>query len=96
MGGFIMTMLTRELDPIKEEFVQFYVNTMSLDDLIDLAKTYVYESVEELTEDEFKKHCNDNVDEYIYDDLKQYVEEDDPRIASQLWMEIVENREECC
>tara|TARA_Y100000817_G_C16656962_1_gene455437 strand:- start:62 stop:352 length:291 start_codon:yes stop_codon:yes gene_type:complete len=96
MGGFIMTMLTRELDPIKEEFVQFYVNTMSLDDLIDLAKTYVYESVEELTEDEFKKHCNDNVDEYIYDDLKQYVEEDDPKIASQLWMEIVENREECC
>ena len=96
MGGFIRTMLTRELDPIKEEFVQFYVNTMSLDDLIDLAKTYVYESVEELTEDEFKKHCNDNVDEYIYDDLKQYVEEDDPKIASQLWMEIVENREECC
>tara|TARA_B100002052_G_C15576468_1_gene460232 strand:+ start:207 stop:497 length:291 start_codon:yes stop_codon:yes gene_type:complete len=96
MGGFIMTMLTRDLDPIKEEFVQFYVNTMSLDDLIDLAKTYVYESVEELTEDEFKKHCNDNVDEYIYDDLKQYVEEDDPKIASQLWMEIVENREECC
>ena len=91
-----MTMLTRELDPIKEEFVQFYVNTMSLDDLIDLAKTYVYESVEELTEDEFKKHCNDNVDEYIYDDLKQYVEEDDPKIVSQLWMEIVENREECC
>ncbi len=91
-----MTMLTRDLDPIKEEFVQFYVNTMSLDDLIDLAKTYVYESVEELTEDEFKKHCNDNVDEYIYDDLKQYVEEDDPKIASQLWMEIVENREECC
>ncbi len=91
-----MTLLTRELDPIKEEFVQFYVNTMSLDDLIDLAKTYVYESVEELTEDEFKKHCNDNVDEYIYDDLKQYVEEDDPKIASQLWMEIVENREECC
>ena len=91
-----MTMLTRELDPIKEEFVQFYVNTMSLDDIIDLAKTYVYESVEELTEDEFKKHCNDNVDEYIYDDLKQYVEEDDPKIASQLWMEIVENREECC
>lgn len=93
MGGFIMTMLTRELDPIKEEFVQFYVNTMSLDDLIDLAKTYVYESVEELTEDEFKKHCNDNVDEYIYDDLKQYVEEDDPKKASQLWMEIVDNRE---
>lgn len=96
MGGFIMTMLTRDLDPIKEEFVQFYVNTMSLDDLIDLAKTYVYESVEELTEDEFKKHCNDNVDEYIYDDLKEYVEEDDPKKASQLWAEIVENREECC
>ena len=96
MGGFIMTMLTRELDPIKEEFVQFYVNTMSLDDLIDLAKTYVYESVEELTEDEFKKHCNDNVDEYIYDDLKQYVEEDDPKIASQLWAELVDNREVCC
>ena len=93
MGGFIMTMLTRELDPIKEEFVQFYVNTMSLDDLIDLAKTYVYESVEELTEDEFKKHCNDNVDEYIYDDLKQYVEEDDPKKAHQLWMEIIDDRE---
>ena len=88
-----MTMLTRELDPIKEEFVQFYVNTMSLDDLIDLAKTYVYESVEELTEDEFKKHCNDNVDEYIYDDLKQYVEEDDPKKAHQLWMEIIDDRE---
>lgn len=93
MGGFIMTMLTRELDPIKEEFVQFYVNTMSLDDLIDLAKTYVYESVEELTEDEFKKHCNDNVDEYIYDDLKQYVEEDDPKKAHQLMLEIIDDRE---
>ena len=88
-----MTMLTRELDPIKEEFVQFYVNTMSLDDLIDLAKTYVYESVEELTEDEFKKHCNDNVDEYIYDDLKQYVEEDDPKKAHQLMLEIIDDRE---
>tara|TARA_B100000941_G_scaffold67243_1_gene44959 strand:- start:469 stop:756 length:288 start_codon:yes stop_codon:yes gene_type:complete len=93
MGGFIMTMLTRDLDPIKEEFVQFYVNTMSLDDIIDLAKTYVYESVEELTEDEFKKHCNDNVDEYIYDDLKQYVEEDDPKKAHQLMLEIIDDRE---
>tara|TARA_B100000214_G_scaffold176836_1_gene127170 strand:+ start:341 stop:628 length:288 start_codon:yes stop_codon:yes gene_type:complete len=93
MGGFIMTMLTRDLDPIKEEFVQFYVNTMHLDDIIDLAKKYVYESVEELTEDEFKKHCNDNVDEYIYDDLKQYVEEDDPKKAHQLWMEIIDDRE---
>jgi len=88
-----MTMLTRDLDPIKEEFVQFYVNTMSLDDIIDLAKTYVYESVEELTEDEFKKHCNDNVDEYIYDDLKQYVEEDDPKKAHQLMLEIIDDRE---
>ena len=88
-----MTMLTRDLDPIKEEFVQFYVNTMHLDDIIDLAKKYVYESVEELTEDEFKKHCYDNVDEYIYDDLKAYVEEDDPKKAHQLWMEIVDDRE---
>mgnify|MGYP003328021883 CR=1 FL=1 len=88
--------MNAKLDKIKEEFVEYYVNSMLLDDIIDLAKTYVYESVEELTEDEFKKHCNDNVDEYIYDDLKQYVEEDDPKIASQLWMEIVENREECC
>ena len=88
-----MTMLTRDLDPIKEEFVQFYVNTMSLDDIIDLAKTYVYECVEELTEDEFKKHCNDNVDEYIYDDLKQYVEEDDPKKAHQLMLEIIDDRE---
>ena len=93
MGGFIMN---AKLDEIKKEFVDYYVNSMLLDDIIDIAKTYVYESVEELTEDEFKKHCNDNVDEYIYDDLKQYVEEDDPKIASQLWMEIVENREECC
>ena len=88
--------MNAKLDKIKEEFVEYYVNSMLLDDIIDLAKTYVYQSVEELTEDEFKKHCNDNVDEYIYDDLKQYVEEDDPKIASQLWMEIVENREECC
>ena len=93
MGGFIMTMLTRDLDPIKEEFVQFYVNTMSLDDIIDLAKTYVYESVEELTEDEFKKHCNDNVDEYIYDDLKAYVQEKDPSKAYQMLLEIHDDRE---
>ena len=81
-----------KLDKIKEEFVEFYVNSMLLDDIIDLAKTYIFESVEELQEDEFKRHLFDNVDEYIYDDLKQYVEEDDPKIASQLWMELVENR----
>lgn len=93
MGGFIMN---AKLDEIKKEFVDYYVNSMLLDDIIDIAKTYIFESVEELQEDEFKRHLFDNVDEYIYDDLKEYVEEDDPKIASQLWMEIVENREECC
>ena len=88
--------MNAKLDEIKKEFVDYYVNSMLLDDIIDLAKTYLFESVEELQEDEFKRHLFDNVDEYIYDDLKQYVEEDDPKIASQLWMEIVENREECC
>jgi|TARA_B100000161_G_C33551239_1_gene415537 hypothetical protein len=93
MGGFIMN---AKLDKIKEEFVEYYVNSMLLDDIIDLAKTYIFESVEELQEDEFKRHLFDNVDEHIYDDLKEYVEEDDPKIASQLWMELVENREVCC
>ena len=88
--------MNAKLDKIKEEFVEYYVNSMLLDDIIDLAKTYIFESVEELQEDEFKRHLFDNVDEHIYDDLKEYVEEDDPKIASQLWMEIVENREECC
>lgn len=88
--------MNAKLDKIKEEFVEYYVNSMLLDDIIDLAKTYIFESVEELQEDEFKRHLFDNVDEHIYDDLKEYVEEDDPKIASQLWMEIVENREVCC
>ena len=88
--------MNAKLDEIKKEFVDYYVNSMLLDDIIDLAKTYLFESVEELQEDEFKRHLFDNVDDHIYDDLKQYVEEDDPKIASQLWMEIVENREECC
>lgn len=88
--------MNAKLDRIKEEFVSYYVNSMLLDDIIDLAKTYIFESVEELQEDEFKRHLFDNVDEHIYDDLKEYVEEDDPKIASQLWMELVENREVCC
>ena len=93
MGGFIMN---AKLDEIKKEFVDYYVNSMLLDDIIDIAKTYIFESVEELQEDEFKRHLFDNVDEYIYDDLKEYVEEDDPKKASQLWAEIVDNREVCC
>ena len=93
MGGFIRN---AKLDEIKKEFVDYYVNSMLLDDIIDIAKTYIFESVEELQEDEFKRHLFDNVDEHIYDDLKEYVEEDDPKKASQLWAEIVENREECC
>ena len=88
--------MNAKLDEIKKEFVDYYVNSMLLDDIIDLAKTYLFESVEELQEDEFKRHLFDNVDEYIYDDLKEYVEEDDPKKASQLWMEIVDNREVCC
>ena len=91
-----MTIKTRDLDNIKLEFAEYYVNSLETEDLIDMAKRYLLEYVEDLKEDEFKKHLFDNVDEYIYDDLKQYVEEDDPKIASQLWMEIVENREECC
>ena len=86
--------MNAKLDRIKEEFVSYYVNSMLLDDIIDLAKTYIFESVEELQEDEFKRHLFDNVDEHIYDDLKEYVEE--AKIASQLWMELVENREVCC
>ena len=93
MGGFIMN---AKLDEIKKEFVDYYVNSMLLDDIIDIAKTYIFESVEELQEDEFKRHLFDNVDEHIYDDLKEYVEEDDPKKASQLWAEIVDNREVCC
>ena len=93
MGGFIMN---AKLDEIKKEFVDYYVNSMLLDDIIDIAKTYIFESVEELQEDEFKRHLFDNVDEYIYDDLKEYVEEDDPKKASQLWAELVDNREVCC
>ena len=85
--------MNAKLDEIKKEFVDYYVNSMLLDDIIDLAKTYLFESVEELQEYEFKRHLFDNVDEYIYDDLKEYVEEDDPKKASQLWMEIVDNRE---
>lgn len=88
--------MNAKLDKIKEEFVEYYVNSMLLDDIIDLAKTYIFESVEELQEDEFKRHLFDTVDEHIYDDLKEYVEEDDPKKASQLWMEIVDNREVCC
>ena len=88
--------MNAKLDKIKEEFVEYYVNSMLLDEIIDLAKTYIFESVEELQEDEFKRHLFDNVDEHIYDDLKEYVEEDDPKKASQLWMEIVDNREVCC
>ena len=75
--------MNAKLDKIKEEFVEYYVNSMLLDDIIDLAKTYIFESVEELQEDEFKRHLFDNVDEHIYDDLKEYVEEDDPKKASQ-------------
>ena len=93
MGGIIMN---AKLDEIKKEFVDYYVNSMLLDDIIDLAKTYLFESVEELQEDEFKRHLFDNVDEHIYDDLKEYVEEDDPKKASQLWAELVDNREVCC
>ena len=77
--------MNAKLDEIKKEFVDYYVNSMLLDDIIDLAKTYIFESVEELQEDEFKRHLFDNVDEHIYDDLKEYVEEDDPKKASQLW-----------
>ena len=60
MGGFIMN---AKLDEIKKEFVDYYVNSMLLDDIIDIAKTYIFESVEELQEDEFKRHLFDNVDE---------------------------------
>ena len=88
--------MNAKLDKIKEEFVEYYVNSMLLDDIIDLAKTYIFESVEELQEDEFKRHLFDNVDEHIYDDLKEYVEEDDPKKASQLWIEIVDNRDVGC
>ena len=88
--------MNAKLDEIKKEFVDYYVNSMLLDDIIDLAKTYLFESVEELQEDEFKRQLFDNVDEHIYDDLKEYVEEDDPKKASQLWAEIVDNREVCC
>ena len=85
--------MNAKLDEIKKEFVDYYVNSMLLDDIIDLAKTYLFESVEELQEDEFKRHLFDNVDEYIYDDLKAYVQEKDPSKAYQMLLEIHDDRE---
>ena len=75
--------MNAKLDEIKKEFVDYYVNSMLLDEIIYLAKTYLFDSVEELQEDEFKRHLIDNVDEHIYDALKEYVEEDDPKKATQ-------------
>ena len=51
------------------------------------------EYVEDLKEDEFKRHLFDNVDEYIYDDLKAYVQEKDPSKAYQMLLEIHDDRE---
>ena len=38
MGGFIMTIKTRDLDNIKLEFAEYYVNSLETEDLIDMAK----------------------------------------------------------
>ena len=93
MGGFIMTIKTRDLDNIKLEFAEYYVNSLETSDLIDMAKRYLLEYVEDLKEDEFKRHLFDNVDEYIYDDLKAYVQEKDPSKAYQMLLEIHDDRE---
>ena len=63
--------MNAKLDEIKKEFVDYYVNSMLLDDIIDLAKTYLFESVEELQEDEVKRHLFHNVssDDFHLGDL---------------------------
>ncbi len=88
-----MTVKTDVLQEIKEEYVEYIITTMSNEELLKLAKDQVEKEIESMDTEQFKKYTFNNCDEYIYEDLKTYVEEDDPSKAYQLMLEIIDDRE---
>ena len=88
-----MTVKTGDLQEIKEEYVEYIITTMSNEELLALARNQVNNEIESLDSKQFKKYTFDNCDEYIYEDLKAYVEEEDPSKAYQLMLEIIDDRE---
>tara|TARA_A100001388_G_scaffold22362_1_gene14640 strand:- start:806 stop:1078 length:273 start_codon:yes stop_codon:yes gene_type:complete len=88
-----MTVKTGDLQEIKEEYVEYIITTMSNEELLRIAKDQVEKEIKSMDTEQFKKYTFNNCDEYIYEDLKAYVEEDDPSKAYQLMLEIIDDRE---
>ena len=67
-----MTLTAKQVQDLREEFVDFKINEMSREEMADWIRTVFLYELEKCTEDEIKGEI-DEYDEHLYELLEDYV-----------------------
>lgn len=67
---------TDEIQDLKEEFVEFQINEMTTEEMVDYIRDAELKKVNPLTEDQLRNEI-DEYDEYLYEILANYVKDEE-------------------
>ena len=76
-----MILTTAQRDALIEQFVEVQIDSLDMQDLIELATEYITDSFDRLTDSEIKERIESLFDEELYDELvdnvtQQYAKQD--------------------
>jgi len=76
-----MKLTTAQKDALIEQFVEIQIDSLDMQDLIELATEYITQSFDRLTDSEIKERIESLFDEELYDELvdnvtQQYAKQD--------------------
>tara|TARA_B100000678_G_C18016543_1_gene424959 strand:- start:443 stop:706 length:264 start_codon:yes stop_codon:yes gene_type:complete len=76
-----MKLTTAQRDALIEQFVEVQIDSLDMQDLIELATEYITDSFDRLTDSEIKERIESLFDEELYDELvdnvtQQYAKQD--------------------
>ena len=64
-----MKLTTAQKDALIEQFVEIQIDSLDMQDLIELATEYITQSFDRLTDSEIKERIESLFDEELYDEL---------------------------
>ena len=67
---------TDEIQDLKEEFVEFQINEMTTEEMVDYIRDAELKKVNPLSEDQLRNEI-DEYDEYLYEILANYVKDEE-------------------
>tara|TARA_S200000501_G_scaffold56601_1_gene46771 strand:+ start:948 stop:1217 length:270 start_codon:yes stop_codon:yes gene_type:complete len=78
---------------VVETYVDITVDRMTTEELVKYVSDDLHRQFTKMTDNDFKEYVFNNDDEYLYDELNDYVTEDDDTTALLMMQEIKYDRE---